>query len=326
MHEADAAAFLPQVEEHTGPLLHDALEGRLKLFSAIASARSEDVAGEALRMDPDHHGTAVPHVAVDQGDVLFAVDHAFEGMNPECPMARGQTRFRDLTDQALGLHPILDEIADGDHADVVLGAECLELRNAHHGAVGRHDFADHTRGLETGQPRQVHRGFGLARAHQNTAILSSQREHVSGACQIFGARPGIDRGEDRGRAIRRRNARGGSFLGLDRDTESRAELRGVLGVLNHQRDAELIQPLSGERQTDQATTMSGHEVDGVGGDLLGRDGEVALVLAILIVDHNDHAAASDVVDGVFDGGEGQESLLWGALENGRRPAGRDATS
>ena len=37
--------------------------------------------------------------------------------------------------------------------------------------------------------------------------------------------------------------------------------------------------------------MHGHEVDGLGRDLLGGHGEVALVLAVLVVDDHDHAPA-----------------------------------
>ena len=40
----------------------------------------------------------------------------------------------------------------------------------------------------------------------------------------------------------------------------------------------------------EAAAVAGHEVDDLGRDLLGGDGEVALVLAVLVVDDHDHAA------------------------------------
>ena len=46
--------------------------------------------------------------------------------------------------------------------------------------------------------------------------------------------------------------------------------------------------------------MRGHEVDGFRGDLLRRNRQIALVFAILIVDHDHHLAASNSVDGVVD--------------------------
>ena len=43
-----------------------------------------------------------------------------------------------------------------------------------------------------------------------------------------------------------------------------------------------------EREADEAAPVRGHEVDGLGRDLLGGDAEVALVLAVLVVDEDDH--------------------------------------
>ena len=58
--------------------------------------------------------------------------------------------------------------------------------------------------------------------------------------------------------------------------------------------------LLGERQADEAAAVLGHEVDGLGRDLLGGHDEVALVLAILVVDEDDHLAGADVVDRALD--------------------------
>ena len=45
-----------------------------------------------------------------------------------------------------------------------------------------------------------------------------------------------------------------------------------------------------EREADEAAAVGGHEVDVLGRDGLGRHAEVALVLAVLVVDEDDHAA------------------------------------
>jgi len=42
--------------------------------------------------------------------------------------------------------------------------------------------------------------------------------------------------------------------------------------------------------------MRGHEVDRFRRDHLGRDGQVAFVLAVLVIDHDDHAAGSQFAD------------------------------
>ncbi len=46
--------------------------------------------------------------------------------------------------------------------------------------------------------------------------------------------------------------------------------------------------------------MRGHEVYGVGGHELGRHRQIALVLAVLVVDEDDHPAGADVRDGSGD--------------------------
>src|SRR5205814_8181640 len=45
------------------------------------------------------------------------------------------------------------------------------------------------------------------------------------------------------------------------------------------------------------------EVDRFGRNLLGRDRQVALVLAVFIVNDDDHAARTEGLDGVLDAGE-----------------------
>jgi hypothetical protein len=50
--------------------------------------------------------------------------------------------------------------------------------------------------------------------------------------------------------------------------------------------------------------VSGHEVDGLRGCELRRNGEVALVLAVGRVDDDHELALADVLDRLFDRGEG----------------------
>jgi hypothetical protein len=49
--------------------------------------------------------------------------------------------------------------------------------------------------------------------------------------------------------------------------------------------------------------VSGHEVDRLGGCELGREGEVALVLAVLVVADHHHPSGTDVLDRLFNGCE-----------------------
>ena len=53
LDQADAAAFLRQVDEHAAPFLADHLQGHAELVAAVAAERGQQVAGEARRMQPD---------------------------------------------------------------------------------------------------------------------------------------------------------------------------------------------------------------------------------------------------------------------------------
>ena len=64
-------------------------------------------------------------------------------------------------------------------------------------------------------------------------------------------------------------------------------------------------PGGGQRQADQAAAMGRHEVDRAGRAHLRRDDQVAFVLAVLVVDEDEHAPVPRVLDDLFgrrDGG------------------------
>ena len=65
----------------------------------------------------------------------------------------------------------------------------------------------------------------------------------------------------------------------------------------------MVGALLGQRQADEAAAVAGHEVDGLGSDVLGGQGQIALVLTVLIVDHNDHATCLDFGYGAGNVGE-----------------------
>ena len=56
------------------------------------------------------------------------------------------------------------------------------------------------------------------------------------------------------------------------------------------------------RRLIEAARVRGHEVDRVRRDVLGRHHEVALVLAILVVDDDDHPAGGDLLKRLLDRG------------------------
>ena len=62
--------------------------------------------------------------------------------------------------------------------------------------------------------------------------------------------------------------------------------------------------LLGDRHADQAAAVLGEEVDFLGRDELRGEDEVALVLAVLVVDQDDDVAGADRRDDFGDGTDG----------------------
>jgi hypothetical protein len=59
-------------------------------------------------------------------------------------------------------------------------------------------------------------------------------------------------------------------------------------------ELQLVATLFGKRQTDQPAAMDRHEADDLGRYELGRANEVTLVLAVFVIDNNDHPAVPDL--------------------------------
>ena len=64
----------------------------------------------------------------------------------------------------------------------------------------------------------------------------------------------------------------------------------------HEGQAELLATFLGQGQANQATAKARHEIDGLGGDELCRQHQIAFVLAVLFVDQNDHATRAQLGD------------------------------
>src|SRR5207249_2366913 len=100
------------------------------------------------------------------------------------------------------------------------------------------------------------------------------------------------------RAVDRRDAAADALARVDRDREGGPEGGAVLA--HHHREPELVASLRGERQTDEPAAVDRHEVDVLGGDALGGDAEVALVLAVLVVHEDDHAPGPQLGERLLD--------------------------
>ena len=157
---------------------------------AVAFGGGENVAGEAVRMHA-HQRRRAGEISANQRDVLLAVHVGGIDDHAEIAVARGQSRLGHAADVALVPHAVANQFRDGQQLQSVRAAEFRELRHARHGAVVIHDFADHARGSESGDARQVHRRFGLPGAHQHAAVSRAQAERRGrDARDRWGAWPG----------------------------------------------------------------------------------------------------------------------------------------
>ena len=107
-----------------------------------------------------------------------------------------------------------------------------------------------------------------------------------------------DRGTHGVRAVEGRDAGGHALGGLDGEGEVGAML--AVGAAHHQRQAQLAATLGRQREADQAAAVARHEVHVLGSHLRGGHDEVALVLAALVVEDDDHATGGEVGEDVLD--------------------------
>src|SRR5450759_4394433 len=299
--EPDAAALLAHVEHDAEALRFVASQGLGELLAAVAAQRAEGVAGEALGVHPHEHVLAAGDVALDEGDVVAAVDHGFVAHGLEVAILGGHRHGGGPADELLVAAPVLDEVGDGDDLEAVLLGVRDEIGHAGHRAVVVHDLADDGRGVQAGEAREVDAGLRLPRALEHAAGARHEGEHVSRLHERLGPGLWIDGHLDGVCAVGGGDACGDALARLDRDGERRLQARLVVG--RHRRQIQLRAALRRERQADEATAFLGHEVDACGGGELRGHREVALVLAVLVVADDDHPALAQVVERIRDGRE-----------------------
>ncbi len=297
VEQADAASLLEQVEQHTFAFEGDPFQGRVELNAAVAARRAEDIAGEALGVDPDQDRFFRVDLAHDQGHVLLAVDRVAVGVDPKISELGGQFGSGHVLDEFLGLHSVGDEIGDGGQTQTVLSGEGHQPRQPGHLPVVIHDLAEHGGRGETRHPRHVDSGFGVTGAFENPAAARAQGEHVAGPPEIPGTGGRVSQDANGLGAIVRGNAGCGVLGGFDADGERSLVRRGVL--FDHEREFEFVAPLRGHGDADEAAAEPRHEIDGLRGDHVGGEDEVPLVFAVFIIDNEDLLATTDPPNGLF---------------------------
>ena len=296
--EADAPALLVQVEQDSRALLSDPGERRIELGTAVAPHRAEDFTGETLAVDAHQDGRVRAGFSHLQNQVFRSVKGVLVGDGPERTEPRGENRRGQPANEGLGPEPVADQIGDADDRHSVLFRKGDEVREPRHRPVLLHHLADHRRGIEPRDSREVHPGLGLPGPLQDSAGTRAEREDMARTDEVGGAGLPLNRHLDRAGAVGSRNARGNPVSGLDRDAKRGFVHRSVL--TNHERDVEFVETLAGHRHADEATPVRGHEIDRLRSDLLGGDRQITLVLAVFVIHHDDHPPGGDLANRPFD--------------------------
>ena len=126
---------------------------------------------------------------------------------------------------------------------------------------------------------------------------------MSGFGQIAGHALGAGQDLDRLGAIAGADARADAVRGVDRHGEIGAMQFAV--VRHHALQSELAGPRLGERDTNKTASVLGHEIDRLGRDLGCGHDQIALVLALGVVGHDNHFTRADIAQDGFDGIKGR---------------------
>ena len=81
--EADAASFLPEIEQYVTAMLLQEPQTIAQLFSAVATRRPENVARQTFQVNPDQNRLAVVDLSYGERHVLFALGGAVDGNESE---------------------------------------------------------------------------------------------------------------------------------------------------------------------------------------------------------------------------------------------------
>jgi hypothetical protein len=168
----------------------------------------------------------------------------------------------------------------------------------HHRAVVVHQFADDTHRRQPAQPAKVDGCFGMARTQEHAAVPRNQRKHVSGTGEVVGAGIRIGKRPAAGSALLRRNA--GSPVGLVIDRNRKR--RGVVGIVmrHHRIKPKAAGVLLGDRGADDARGMTDDERHFFGRAERGRNNQVALALAVVVIGNHDKLALGKGMQNFLD--------------------------
>src|SRR3984957_12661088 len=159
----------------------------------------------------------------------------------------------------------------------------------------------------------------MAGAQQYAAVAGDQRKHMAGPGEIVGAGVRIGQRPAAGGALVRRNPGAAVGLVVDRHRER----GGVVGFIgrHHRIEPQPARVFARDRRADDARGVADDERHLLGGAQRGRDNQIALALAVVVIGDDHEFAAGEGLQDVLDrvGHCLKISLVPGALAGLARP-------
>ena len=300
VHQTDAPALLSQVHQHAASFGGDDRHRFLQLRLAVAALGAEDIAGETLAVHAHQHRLAVVHPPPHQRDVRRVRDQILVAVRRHRAELGGQHGRGATHHETFCSPPVCDEVVDRNDLHIVFRGEVVEVGAACHAPVLAHDLADDAAGKPSGELAEVDDRLGLTGALEDSAGGGAQRKGVTRLGEIARLRVLVAEHADGGGAVECGDPRGDAMSdAVDAHGERGAEPRRVL--VHHGAESELVQAPSLCGNAYEPARMRGHEVDRFRGDAIRSDGQVAFVLAVLVVHDDDEATGPDVRDRIVDG-------------------------
>jgi len=163
--------------------------------------------------------------------------------------------------------------------------------------------------VSPGERHQIDRGLGVARPDQNAAVARPEWEHVPGSAQVIAACVRVGECAQCAGAICGRHP-GSAVAVVDGDGERGCVRVGV--VVDHLGEVQCLCPFGGHGGAQDPGGVPDDEGDLFRRGGRGRHDEVALVLPVGIVHHDNHLTGRDGRDGPLDG-EGRRHRRGGAV-------------
>src|SRR3989344_1364907 len=191
---------------------------------------------------------------------------------------------------------IRDEVGYRDDLNAESFRQPKHLLALRHAAARTDDLAKDARGSSSRKAGKIDSGLGVSLPLEDAALTRGEAEDVSGFDDVFRAGARVGEYPDGTRAIVRGNAGRDTACGADGNGEVYARLFLILADGDHEGKPQTSRLPLRDGGAQDAARVFYHRRERGRSRRVGRDVEVALVLASRMVDDNEHLALLHVTD------------------------------